>query len=170
MSSIKFGNTYTGEWIYNFSEGVGLKFEGIPTSEKLFVEFLQNQSCSPVMSHMICDTLLSDGIRYSTVMSSLNFEKIYHALHDMGVKMTIVPPRAFIDGGLLFDSIGAHRFINVDDELLDEYVSSYYDNSSSGSIRIHDRASFISMMINNTRYLKKKMNDRKTSLGLYQSI
>lgn len=108
ISQLKFEDFYQGEWGYPDYMGVGLSFEGIPTDYKLFLDILMNVSCNPISARRILDILEKNEVKYVTVMAALNFNKIGHALAELGVVMKITPPfdykdPNFIDNNSLVD-------------------------------------------------------------------
>lgn len=160
--NIRFDLIYFDEWKYCFWDGVGLKFEGIPYNEKEFVEYLQDQSCNPVMSHIICDELIDKGIRYCTVMSHLNFNKIHYDLLKMGVKMSIVKPAKMKDNGLFFKScsLATSLLTHNKGKSIKEVVK-----QSDGEF---DEDSLFNLVQNNFNYLVIKIKERNTGLGKYK--
>lgn len=93
MITIRAGKYWPGLWPHEHGEGVGLKLEGIPTSDIRFIEILQNESCSPVAAHLTLKILKEQGVKFTTVMSGFNFEKLIDDLARVGVTCTLVPPR-----------------------------------------------------------------------------
>jgi hypothetical protein len=87
-----FNNYFNGEWNYNQSEGVGLKLTGYPTNVNKFIELLHNESCNPVATRRILKELNEKKIKYTTLMSHLNFNYIGDQLKEIGVIMEIIPP------------------------------------------------------------------------------
>lgn len=76
----------------NSKFGVGLSFTGIPTCTDIFIDALEDDSCPPVIARMICDDLIVNGKRITTVMNRLNFRLLETRLKDIGVSIMIVPP------------------------------------------------------------------------------
>ena len=159
---IKFDEIYKDEWKYCFSDGVGLKFEGVPTDEKAFVEYLQDQSCNPVMSHMICDELQTKGYRYCTVMSHLNFNKIYYDLLKIGVTINIVKPMKMRDNGIFFKSCSLTTSLLTRNKgkTVEEIVERIYED--------FDKEILINLIKHHYEYIVVKIDERKTGLGLYK--
>lgn len=90
---LKFGKYYTNKWQHDLSLGVGLKFTGKPTDLDAFIELLQGENCNPVATRRILDDLMQEGIRYTTVMSHLDFEYIGDELAKLNVIMEIIEPK-----------------------------------------------------------------------------
>lgn len=88
----QFGKFYTEAWPYDSHVGVGMEFKGVPNNEIAFIDLLQGESCNPVATRRIYDTLLKEGVKLTTVMASLNFERIGLALEELGVTLRIIPP------------------------------------------------------------------------------
>ena len=93
----KFDEIYQGEWDYEFSMGVGLSFEGVPTDYKIFLDILMGVSCNPISARRILDILERHEIKYVTVMAALDFNEIARLLADIGVVMKITPPFDYPD-------------------------------------------------------------------------
>lgn len=87
-----FNEYFKEEWPYKSYEGVGLKLTGYPTNIEAFFDLLHQQSCNPVATRRILDELKNNGVKYTTLMSHLNFNYIGDKLAELGVKMEIVPP------------------------------------------------------------------------------
>lgn len=87
-----FDQYFQGDWPYQQYEGVGLKFSGYPNNIEAFFDLLHQQSCNPVATRRILNELKYNGIKYTTLMSHLNFNYIGDKLAGIGVKMQIVPP------------------------------------------------------------------------------
>lgn len=78
---------------YSNSEfGVGLSFTGIPTCTDIFIDALEDDSCPPVIARMICDDLIINGKRITTVMNRLNFSLLEKKMNRVGVEIKIVDP------------------------------------------------------------------------------
>ena len=91
----KFDKYFDEEWIYNSSEGVGMKLSGYPNDITAFIDLLHKESCNPVATRRILDTLKNEGVKFTTLRSHLNFDNIGDALALLGVAMTIVPPQSW---------------------------------------------------------------------------
>lgn len=76
----------------NSKFGVGLSFTGIPTCTDTFIDALEDDSCPPVIARMICDDLIINGKRITTVMNRLNFRLLEARLNKINVNVMIVPP------------------------------------------------------------------------------
>ena len=76
----------------NSKFGVGLSFTGIPTCTDIFIDALEDDSCPPVIARMICDDLISNGKRITTVMNRLNFALLEKKMNHVGVEIKIVDP------------------------------------------------------------------------------
>lgn len=103
MKNIKFDRYFKGDWTFSYDDGVGLKLTGFPSNEQAFLDILQDESCNPVAARRILASLKKEGVRYTTVMSYLNFNFIGDELKKVGVRMEIVAPggkrnTAHIDG------------------------------------------------------------------------
>lgn len=98
MKKPKFDRYFDGLWRYHPSSGVGLRFVGKPTDPDAFIELLQGESCNPIATRRILDSLMKDGERSTTVMAHLHFNYIGDELAKLGVTMHIVDPRAHNQG------------------------------------------------------------------------
>jgi hypothetical protein len=87
-----FNKYFFEQWSYDSGAGVGLKLIGFPTDINKFIELLHGESCNPVATRRILKELEEKGIKYTTLMSHLNFNYIGDQLKEIGVKMEIVPP------------------------------------------------------------------------------
>lgn len=88
----KFNKYFSGIWDYDSSKGVGLKLTGFPTSIDKFIELLHGESCNPVATRRILQELKEKNIKYTTLMSHLDFNFIGDTLKEIGVTMEIVSP------------------------------------------------------------------------------
>lgn len=88
----EFNSYFSGAWDYDSSEGVGLKLTGFPMDLNKFIDLLHGESCNPVATRRILKELKEKNVKYTTLMSHLNFNFIGDTLKEIGVKMEIVPP------------------------------------------------------------------------------
>jgi hypothetical protein len=88
----KFNKYFKNDWIYNPEDGVGLKITGYPTNISAFIELLHGESCNPIATRRILEELKEKNVKYTTLMSHLNFDYIGDELHKIGVKIEVIPP------------------------------------------------------------------------------
>lgn len=88
----RFNKYFSGDWEHDSSSGVGLKFTGYPNDLDKFMELLHGESCHPVATRRILEELKEKNVKYTTLMSHLNFNFIGDELKKMGVSMEVVPP------------------------------------------------------------------------------
>lgn len=74
---------------YN-SNGVGLRFDGMPTNIRQFYFILAEQGCHPKATHRILNRINKNGFDLLTVMSGLDFNWIEKQLKLIGVKMIFI--------------------------------------------------------------------------------
>lgn len=87
-----FDDYFKEEWSYESVQGVGIKLSGYPNDITMFIDLLQGESCNPVATRRILEELKQNGIKYTTLMSHLNFNRIGKELHNLGVTMEVVAP------------------------------------------------------------------------------
>lgn len=93
MNRPRFNTIYTGDWPYHRSDGVGLEFTGAVTDEAGLIDMMwHGYSCHPIVGKEIVDELKSSGVRRTTVMAHLNFDRLYIDLKAYGVNMKIITP------------------------------------------------------------------------------
>lgn len=88
----KFNKYFKDEWNYNPEDGVGLKITGYPTNLNVFIELLHGESCNPIATRRILEELKEKNVKYTTLMSHLNFDYIGDELAKIGVKIEVIPP------------------------------------------------------------------------------
>lgn len=89
---IRFNKIYKGEWYYNLTCGVGLKITGLPTDEVTFMNILYDYSCNPVATQRVLQELKNNGVKYTTLMSGIDFNNLHNDLEKINVKIEIIPP------------------------------------------------------------------------------
>jgi len=109
-----FDELYSGEWPYHLSDGVGLRFDGLPRDKDEFIEYLMDYSCYPNAGARIYARIQKNGFDLLTVMSFLPFNEIAKGLAKLGVRMPIIAPmpgwtQKYNDGPYPSDFIPPHR-------------------------------------------------------------
>jgi hypothetical protein len=89
-----FDSLHSGPWPHHPSDGVGMRFEGLPNDKDGFIEFLMDFSCGPSAGKRIYSRISEFGYDMLTVMSLLPFDEIAVGLKKFGVTMSIIPPQA----------------------------------------------------------------------------
>jgi hypothetical protein len=91
----RFKTLYTGEWPYGPRDCVGLRMEGAPRSDTLFVGIITTRYKAPeAVAQRILADLKAHGTRDTTVRAHLNFDALNVDLRKIGVKLRIIPPVA----------------------------------------------------------------------------
>jgi hypothetical protein len=88
----RFNKYFSGEWNYDSGLGVGLKLIGYPNDLNKFIDLLHGESCNPVATRRILEELKENNVKYTTLMSHLNFDYIGDELKSLGVTMEVIPP------------------------------------------------------------------------------
>ncbi|WP_434716233.1 hypothetical protein [Paraburkholderia sp. A3RO-2L] len=79
------------DWPYECG-GVGISLEGAPTDVGAFLDLLHAESCNPPAARRILADLEAGLVKRTTLMSSLDFNRIGDSLAALGVRMRVIPP------------------------------------------------------------------------------
>jgi hypothetical protein len=88
----RLGTLWNGKWTYSQFDGVGLRFEGLPTDVDAFVLILASYGCHPKATERILNRLRSRGYDELTVMSHLDFISLAQDMNKLSVAFSIIPP------------------------------------------------------------------------------
>ena len=161
MDKIKFDEIYDGEWPYSSHDGVGVHFIGTPNDEVKFVEILQSYSCNPIISHRICDILVSQGERLTTTRPHLDFNQINREISKLGVYIKICKPLV-TETHDNYSTICSQAVMYYGKMLKDpEDAKMYYKVLNDD--RIED-------IIKNAKYLEEVLKKRPASLKPYYHV
>lgn len=125
---MRLGSLWEGPWPYPPQDGVGIRLEGVPTDWRGLVDYMQSKSCNPIAARRLADGLTRGEVRFTTLRSEFNFERMATDFASFGVVLRIVPPvppknpdhasedyaelrRRLADGSLTREEIGPYAHL-----------------------------------------------------------
>jgi hypothetical protein len=130
------------DWPYECG-GVGISLEGAPTDVGAFLDLLHRESCSPPAARRILADLEARLVKRTTLMSSLDFNRIGDSLAALGVRMRVIPPITppvpiMVDAEVLSRHVGAPPRAMESEELEHLVASRLAQFDESVAARPHD--------------------------------
>ena len=93
MTRPKFGALFTGEWPYEYWQGVGLHLRGSHATDFIsFRSVMIGFSCPVDVAFRLAETMQRSHEIKTTVMSHLDFNALARLLAVCGVDIKIIPP------------------------------------------------------------------------------
>ena len=99
------------DWLFEEESGVGISLEGAPTDVEAFLDILHRESCNPPAARRILADLEAGLVKRTTLMRTLDFNRIGESLATVGVRMRVIPPKRpevpiAVDAEVLFRHVG----------------------------------------------------------------